>query len=224
MMDEKTRELIAVGASVAAHCQPCLRHHVDQAVALGIGKEEIAEAVAVGKIVQKGGLTAMRKFADELMSQMPGSSITGAVVVRKDTVLKIYEPAMCCSTGVCGPNVDTRLVAFAGALKQLAAHGVVVERFNLAQQPQAFVENAQVKAHMAELGHERLPFIYLNNELEFSGSYPEPAELFATLGLDAGQALQDPNRSKGADSGLIMASVPGEDENAGGCCPAGGCC
>jgi AhpD family alkylhydroperoxidase len=59
-MDERTKELIAVGASVAAHCQPCLRLHVHQAAALGIGKDEIAEAVAVGKRVQKGGLAAMR--------------------------------------------------------------------------------------------------------------------------------------------------------------------
>jgi AhpD family alkylhydroperoxidase len=55
IMDKKIKELIAVGASVAAHCRPCLQFHVDKAMELGIGKDEIAKAVAVGKMVQNGG-------------------------------------------------------------------------------------------------------------------------------------------------------------------------
>jgi AhpD family alkylhydroperoxidase len=102
-MNEKIKELIAVGASVAAHCQPCLQFHVDKAMELGIGKDEIAEAIAVGKMVQKGGMVAMRKFADDLLDQMPGSGQPeGQLSSHQDMVLKIYEPAMCCSTGVVG--------------------------------------------------------------------------------------------------------------------------
>lgn len=220
-MDERTKELIAVGASVAAHCQPCLRHHIDQAAALGIGKDEIADAVAVGKMVQRGGLAAMRKFADALLDQMPddqGSDKKAAS--EKKPKLKIYEPAMCCSTGVCGPNVDPRLVAFTGALKQAAAHGVAVERFNLGQEPQAFVENAQVKAHLAQEGPENLPFVYINGERVFSGRYPEAAELFAALGLPPGEAVPV-SAPQGA---VLMASVPDARDIAGGCCPEGECC
>jgi len=222
-MDAKTKELIAVGASVAAHCQPCLRFHVDKAVELGVARADIAEAVAVGKMVQKGGLTAMRQFADELLDNLEKPGPTPSAPLRA-TVLKIYDPAMCCSTGVCGPNVDPRMVAFAAALKQVAARGIAVERFNLAQQPQAFVENAQVKAKLAELGHEQLPFIYVGGELAFSGSYPEPAALFAALGLEDGTTGHHPGRPGAAQETMILPSPSGANQNAGGCCPGERCC
>ncbi|MBM3855713.1 MAG: carboxymuconolactone decarboxylase family protein, partial [Verrucomicrobia bacterium] len=48
-MDEKTKELIAIGAAVAGHCQPCLHYHVAQARGLGVGGEEIREAIEVGQ-------------------------------------------------------------------------------------------------------------------------------------------------------------------------------
>ncbi|HZW35298.1 MAG: carboxymuconolactone decarboxylase family protein [Deltaproteobacteria bacterium] len=52
-LDEKTKELIAVGASIAAHCQPCLEHHSKKALELGSDEEEIAEAIETGKQVGK---------------------------------------------------------------------------------------------------------------------------------------------------------------------------
>lgn len=220
-MDEKTKELIAVGASVAAHCQPCLRYHVDQALGLGIDRDEIEAAIAVGKTVQKGGLTAMRKYAEELLARLPAAGQdVASTAPRRQTVLKIYEPAMCCSTGVCGPTVDPRLVAFAGALKQIAAQGVTVERFNLAQEPQAFVADPKVKSQLAERGHDQLPFIYVDDELKFSGSYPQPAALFAALDLDAA-TIQPPADAAGS----IMTALPGAaGGDSGGCCDDGGCC
>lgn len=64
--------------------------------------------------------------------------------------LRVFDPAMCCSTGVCGPSVDPRLVAFAADLDWLKRHGVSVERYNLAQAPGAFVADAAVKEEEAE--------------------------------------------------------------------------
>ena len=62
-MDEKTKELIAVGASVGAHCQPCLSYHVGKAKELGIDEAEIREAMAVGHRVEKGAMAAMKQFS-----------------------------------------------------------------------------------------------------------------------------------------------------------------
>ncbi|HRU94499.1 MAG TPA: carboxymuconolactone decarboxylase family protein [Anaerolineae bacterium] len=62
-MDEKTKELIAVGASVAAHCQPCRTYHVAKAKEPGIGENEIREAIAVGHRVEKGAMAAMKQFS-----------------------------------------------------------------------------------------------------------------------------------------------------------------
>ena len=60
--------------------------------------------------------------------------------------IQIYDPPMCCSTGLCGNDIDPTLVSFAALLTQLSQKGVKVERFNLGQQPMAFVQNPTVKA------------------------------------------------------------------------------
>lgn len=62
-MDEKTKELIAVGASIGAHCQPCLTFHVAKAKELGINENEIREAIAIGHMVEKGAMSAMKEFS-----------------------------------------------------------------------------------------------------------------------------------------------------------------
>lgn len=66
-MDEKTRELIAIGASVCAHCQPCVTYHVGQARKIGIDEVLISEAIAVGQMVEKGAGSAMREFTQGLL-------------------------------------------------------------------------------------------------------------------------------------------------------------
>ncbi len=58
--------------------------------------------------------------------------------------LEVFDPAMCCSTGVCGPSVDPKLARFTGDLAWLADSGVSVQRYNLALQPEAFAERAEV--------------------------------------------------------------------------------
>jgi len=61
-MDNRIKELIAVGASVTANCQPCLQYHVRKALDSGADEQEIAEAVEVGKMVRKGAASKMDKF------------------------------------------------------------------------------------------------------------------------------------------------------------------
>jgi hypothetical protein len=102
---------------------------------------------------------------------------------NKKHILRIYDPPMCCPTGVCGPSVNNDLVQFAGALKRVAAQGIVVERWNLAQQPQAFAENQQVREELSNTGQDGLPFIYINDKLTWSGRYPTIKELFAWFGI-----------------------------------------
>jgi len=67
-MDERTKELIAIGASVGAHCQPCLTWHVKKARELGIDDVTIRAAIETGHMVEKGAMGAMRKFTDEVLS------------------------------------------------------------------------------------------------------------------------------------------------------------
>ena len=68
-MDEHTKELIATGASVCAHCQPCLTHHLKKARELGIDDEGIRAAIEVGHMVEKGAMAAMRNFTADVLSR-----------------------------------------------------------------------------------------------------------------------------------------------------------
>ena len=85
------------------------------------------------------------------------------------TVIQIYEPAMCCPAGVCGPAVDPVLARFSADFHWLAAQGVRVERYNLAQQPYAFAGNDVVKDALANYGNECLPLIVVNGAVVSRG-------------------------------------------------------
>lgn len=53
-MDEKIRELIAIGAAVTANCVPCVKFHVQKAQGAGASDQEIVEAINVGRTVRSG--------------------------------------------------------------------------------------------------------------------------------------------------------------------------
>ena len=99
--------------------------------------------------------------------------------------LEIYDPALCCSSGVCGPSPDAALAAFAGALETIKAAGISVSRYNLAQQPLSFAQKPEVKAVLEKEGDSALPLIFIDGELYFRGVYPTADQLAKTLGLEA---------------------------------------
>ncbi len=69
VMDEKVRELIAIGASVAAHCQPCLTFHVNRAAGLCIDEQDIQKAMAVGESVSKGAAAAIKRHGAQAVAE-----------------------------------------------------------------------------------------------------------------------------------------------------------
>jgi hypothetical protein len=96
--------------------------------------------------------------------------------------LRVFDPALCCSTGVCGPSVDPDLARFAADLAWLKQEGVTVERFNLAQEPAAFAANAVVKEALAR-GTEVLPLVLVDERIAVEGSYPSREVLAALAGI-----------------------------------------
>jgi hypothetical protein len=103
--------------------------------------------------------------------------------------IQVYDPPMCCSTGICGTDLNPDLVNFAAMLAQLGTHGLEVKRYNLGQQPMAFVENTTVKALLDKDGSEVLPVIFLNEKIYLQGRYPtadeRPVFFKAALAEDA---------------------------------------
>ena len=84
--------------------------------------------------------------------------------------LTVFDPALCCSTGVCGSDVDQVLVDFSADVQWLKGRGVQVERYNLAQQPMSFVQNEKA-------------LLLLDGETVMAGRYPKRAELARWFGI-----------------------------------------
>jgi hypothetical protein len=95
----------------------------------------------------------------------------------------IFDPAMCCSTGVCGPSVDRELLRVATLLNSLKSKGVVVERHNLTNNPQIFVDNKVVNKMLMTEGVEVLPIIMVDGEVVKTKAYPAKEEFLKLLDL-----------------------------------------
>lgn len=98
--------------------------------------------------------------------------------------IQVYDKPMCCSTGVCGPQIDPVLPRFAADLAWLKSQGHQVERFNLAQQPAAFVQNAEVQQLLATQGTDCLPLITVDGRILSRGEYPSRETLDIWLGSE----------------------------------------
>ena len=125
------------------------------------------------------------------------------------TQIDVFDPPMCCSTGVCGPSVDPLLATFAADVEWLTAQGVTVVRHNLSQDPQPFVSNTRVLDLMQREGTTCLPIVLVNGEELGHGAYPRREELARASGLAASASRTKPRIFRSAD----------------GCCtPGSGCC
>jgi hypothetical protein len=121
-------------------------------------------------------------------------------------VVSVFDPALCCPSGVCGPGVDPALLQIARDLRWLEAQGTTVTRTGLSQEPQAFVANSKVAGLMQAFGEGALPAVLVNDTVLVYGRYPTRDELVAALTRPTGKLTQD---SATADS----------------CCtPGSGCC
>ncbi len=119
------------------------------------------------------------------------------------TTIQIFDPALCCNTGVCGVEVDQALVSFAADIDWAKQNGAPIERFNLAQQPLAFAENAMVKAFLERSGPEALPLVLVDGEVALAGRYPNRAELTRW-------------------ANIALTSTPSQSQ--GACCSGSSCC
>ncbi len=96
----------------------------------------------------------------------------------------IYDPAMCCSSGLCGPVIDPVLVKVNDAVIALKKQGVEVERYNLVQQPKVYMENKTVADLLHKNGKKVLPITFVDGTVLKTGEYPTYEELCAALGIE----------------------------------------
>ena len=134
--------------------------------------------------------------------------------------VEIFDPAMCCSTGACGTDVDPTLAQFAADVDWLAGQGVAVERATLAQEPGKFVVSEPVRAALEALGTGALPAIVVDGVLKSTGAYPARDQIASWAGL--------PLASAPVAALLPMAAAAAQplplEPTSGGCCGGSGCC
>ena len=115
--------------------------------------------------------------------------------------LELYEPAMCCQTGVCGPSVDQQLIDVREHLRWAESQGAQVSRHNLSSDPDAFVSNPKVTGLMAAFGEPALPMLLVDGDIAIHGRYPSRSDLEALLEAEAGSAAELPQSSGGCGCG-----------------------
>lgn len=98
--------------------------------------------------------------------------------------IEIFDPAMCCPTGVCGPSVDPELTRIATTVFSLEKLGIDIKRYNLANEPEPFIQNKEVNKLLNEKGPECLPVVIVNGDVAKIGEYPTNEELAAWAGVD----------------------------------------
>ena len=97
--------------------------------------------------------------------------------------MQIFEPAMCCPTGLCGVKVDPELLRVSAVLNTLKQNGVAVQRFNLSNAPQEFVNNKTVAAYVRKFGPNGLPVVLVDGTIVITKRYPTNAEFVTLLEL-----------------------------------------
>lgn len=119
-------------------------------------------------------------------------------LMAKKNSLHIYDPALCCSSGVCGVDADQVLIQFSADLDWLKQQDVTIKRFNLAHDPMAFATQPQIKTLLEQQGVEHLPAFILDEQLVLSGRYPTRDEL--AQWFDLVMLTSQSNSSKGCQS------------------------
>ena len=125
----------------------------------------------------------------------------GQQKVSNMKTIQIYDKPMCCSTGICGPQVDPVLPRFAADLDAMKNAGHTVERYNLSQQPQAFIQNTEIHALLSAKGTDVLPVVMVDGHVVSRGIYPSREMLEMWTGGAAVKPSSLPIADQGCCSG-----------------------
>ncbi|MDY7526943.1 MULTISPECIES: arsenite efflux transporter metallochaperone ArsD [Cryobacterium] len=139
--------------------------------------------------------------------------------------IRIYEPALCCESGVCGTDTDASLVTVTADVRRLKDLGADIERHNLATDPTAFTTDETVRGFMHTVGSKGLPLTVVDGVTVATGTYPSRDELLGFAGLGDSSNVASKVASTVASQVEPARSELGLTAKSGGCCGgASGCC
>lgn len=118
--------------------------------------------------------------------------------------IEIFDPAMCCPTGVCGPSIDPELLRMATVINALKEKGIIINRYGLSNEPDDFISNKTINDILQKDGVNTLPVTLVDGVIAKKGEYPSNEELSKWLGVE------------------INTNKPEEKQDS--CCGPKGCC
>ena len=207
-MDEATRADLAAytGCIAGALTEEEFRAGLEDA---GFTEIEIRETHRVHEHATSAIVRA-RKPASPEPSQSPTTESSRPMstpdAIPQETLagarrIELYEPAMCCQTGVCGPSVDQQLIDVREDLRWAQSEGAEVSRHNLSSDPDAFVANKKVTGLMAAFGEDALPVLVIDGEIAIHGRYPSREELGGLLQTEVEPLVELPQSPGGCGCG-----------------------
>ncbi|MCL7748128.1 arsenite efflux transporter metallochaperone ArsD [Halalkalibacter alkaliphilus] len=113
--------------------------------------------------------------------------------------IRIYDPAMCCATGVCGPSVDPELTRVATAIFLLEKKNIDIARYNLGSEPQAFIDERKIQDLLNTKGTEALPAVMVDGEVKLEGRYPTNEEFAQWASIPVSELTKTETKSKGIE-------------------------
>ena len=111
--------------------------------------------------------------------------------IKMNKKIEIFDPAMCCSTGICGPSVNENLLRVATLINSLANKGIIIKRFGLSSDPQAFVDNKIINSLLNEKGVEILPVTMVDGAVVKTTEYPSNEEFAQYLNMKMEELLKE---------------------------------
>ncbi|MEI2774661.1 MAG: arsenite efflux transporter metallochaperone ArsD [Tetrasphaera sp.] len=231
--EESAAAVAEVGASLAGEqpkpIDPAVLARVDRVVVLGseasvepvAGMRARIETWETDEPSTRGieGMERMRLVRQDIAARVGAlyAELTGATESVAGPVIRVFEPALCCNTGVCGPDVDESLVRFTADLEHLRGLGVDITRHNLANDPGAFAAEPAVTGFLKVAGSAGLPLVLVDGVTVATGRYPDRAELLRLAGREAEGAAPEGRTDLGLTAAGTTAAPSG-----GGCCGGSG--
>ena len=197
------------------------REYLDGLTAAGFTDPEVVFTHEAAPGMHGAIVRATKPVTPSTVIAAEGTSVLS--VDSSTGVVEVFEPALCCNSGVCGEDVDQALVTFSADLDWATANGGRVERHNLANDPQTFAHNDSVKRFLQLSGSAGLPLVLVDGVTALTGSYPDRAQLARWAGITA------PTEPDGSAPATIPAGVQmlglsraaaccSTDSSTGGCC------
>lgn len=113
--------------------------------------------------------------------------------------IDIFDPAMCCSTGVCGPSIDPDLMRMAAVINSLKEKGIIIKRHGLSAEPQDFISNKVISDILQKEGAGILPVTLVDGKVAKTKEYPTNEEL--SVWLDTQITTNQPKPKGGCSCG-----------------------